>query len=283
MTTSEDLSGRNYINSFTPPFSPSGVGYVMPKLPRIQAVQGLTFHFRVDEDEHRRFLPYPLEPDPDHPGEAIWLYAHHTATPLGEDCSDWHPYRLGAVEGLFGLVCKFNGQTGTYYWYNFVDTDWDYHIMTLYGFPGKLATCMITPTHPEHPYLNGPRPGAKFVATVDRLGSRVVTAKLTIEDRCPPEAFPTDILLNPYGIRYIPNVDVEAGGRPLAYDLIREHGYDRVPGDIWRGTGELRFHEAENEELTPLQPTEMLGAYHSRFTYSTAGVDVLHDFLPNWK
>lgn len=100
----------------------------------------------------------------------------------------------------------------------------------------------ITPSHPDHATVSGPRPGARYVASVDRLGQRVTTACVTLERECAPEEFPLKDLLRAYGIRYIPNLDIAANGRPL-------------------------------------NPTEILGAYHFRFSYRTAGVHVLHDFL----
>lgn len=273
------MSAFDHLTSFTAPFTPNGTAGLMEKVPRDQSVQGLAFHFRMDEEAHRRYLPPILQPDPDHPGEALWLYAHHTATPVGVDCSDWHPGRVSANEGLLGLVCNYQGRTGTYYFYNFVDTDWDLAVLLYYGYSGKLANFNLTPAHADHATMNGPRAGAKYVASIDRLGQRLTTARVTLDGECPPEEFPLKDLLRAYGIRHIPNLDVAANGRPLAYDLVVEDQTNIVAGPIWRGTGELQFHEAENEELAPLNPTEILGAYHFRFSYRTAGVHVLHDFL----
>lgn len=268
-----------YLKGYTAPWSPGGTAGIMPSIPRDQAVQGLVFHFRADEEAHRQFLPPLLEPDPAHPGECIWLFAHHTATPLGEDCSDWHPDRLGATESLLGVVCQYNGVAGTYYNYNFVDTDWDLAVMLYFGFPAKLARFATTPTHPEHPHLNGLHQGSRRVATVDRLGQRLVTARATLQEKIALEDSPLREILTSYGVRHVPNLDLAADGRPLAFDLVREHGYDHVFGELWRGTGELTFHEAENEELHLLSPREVLSAYHLRFTYRTKGVDVLHNYL----
>lgn len=273
------MSFMPYLNSYTAPFTPGGDAGLMERVPRDQSVQGLTIHFRMDPEVHRRYLHPALEVDPDHEGEALWLYAHHTATPVGVDCSDWHPGRVSANEALLGLVCRYEGVTGTQYFYNFVDTDWDLAVLLFYGYSGKLGTFNITPSHADHAYMNGPRPGAKYVASVDRLGQRVTTARVTLEDECPPEEFPLRDLLRAYGIRHIPNLDIAAGGRPLAYDLVVEDQTNIRPGQIWRGTGELTFPEAENEALAPMSPQEILGAYHFRFSYRTAGVHVLRDFL----
>lgn len=268
-----------YLKGFTAPWSPGGTAGIMPSLPRDQAVQGIVIHFRTDEAQHAQFLPPLLEPDPRHPGECVWLYAHHTATPIDEDCSTWHPDRLGAVESLLGVVCQYEGVTGTYYNYNFVDTDWDLAVMLYYGFPAKLARMATTPTHPEHPYLNDLHAGSRRVATVDRLGARVVSASVTLDEQCELGDTPLKEILTSYGVRHVPNFDLAADGKPLAFDLVKEHGYGHQFGALWRGTGELTFHEAENEELHLLNPREVLAAYHLRFKYQTSGIDVLHDYL----
>ena len=270
---------RAYLNSFTAPFSPAGDAGLMASLPRDQAIQGLTIHFRTDPAVHAKYLPPGLEPSPDHPGEGLFLYAHHTATPVNEDCRRWHPDRVSTVEGLLGLVCQYKGETGTYYWYNFVDTDWDLAVLLLYGYPGKMARLSLTPSNPLHPYLDGLRSGAELNASVERLGNRVVTARVTLEAPCKVDDFPITDLLRAYGVRHIPNLDVEAGGRPLAYDLVVEDQSERQVGELWTGSGELEFHRAENEALHPLQPSEVLGAYYMHFGYRTAGLRVLHDYL----
>ena len=117
------------------------------------------------------------------------------------------------------------------------------------------------------------------MATVDRLGARVVTAKATLEEKIELSDSPLEEILTSYGVRHVPNLDVAADGKPLAFDLVKEHGYDHEFGELWRGTGELTFHEAENEELHLLNPTEMLSAYHLRFKYRTSGIDILHNYL----
>jgi len=268
-----------YLNSATSPWTPGGTAGLMPSVPRHQAVQGLVFHFRADEDAHRSFLPPLLEPSAAHPGEVVWLYAHHTATPVGEDWSDWHPDRLGTTESLLGVVCEYEGVVGTYYNYNFCDTDWDLALMHYFGFPSKLAHFSSSPEHPGHPDLNGVRAGARRTATVDRLGQRLVTARATLEEKVELSDTPLSKVLSSYGVRHIPNVDHAADGRPLAFDLVKEEGFDHSFGDLWHGTGELTFHEAENEEMHLLSPVEILDVYHLQFAYKTGGVRVLHNYL----
>jgi hypothetical protein len=268
-----------FLTSATSPWTPGGTSGLMPSVPRRQAVQGLAFHIRVDPRSHAAFLPPLLESSPDHPAEALWLYAHHTATPLSEDYGDWHPERVSTTESLLGLVCEHDGVLGSYYNYNFCDTDWDLALMHYFGFPSKLAHFATTPVHPVHPSFDGLREGARLHSTVDRLGQRLVTARATLEERVELADTPLASILHSYGVRHVPDMDVAAGGRPLAFDLVTEEGYDHAYGELWRGSGELTFHEAENEEMHLLAPVEVLGVYHLQFAYTIRGVRVLHDYL----
>ena len=106
--------------SFSAPFTPEGRGGLVPGFPRDQAIGAIAIHFRTDPGALNRFIPPPLQPVPDCPGEAFFMYAEHLATPLNEDWTDWHPSRLAAVEGLFGPVCQFVGKPVVYYGYNWV-------------------------------------------------------------------------------------------------------------------------------------------------------------------
>ena len=80
-------------------------------------------------------------------------------------------------------------------------------------------------------------------------------------------------------IRHIPDCDVSALGRPLVHDLTQMVMTQTTFGDIWRGKASLRFGESDNEELLPLQPTEVLGGYILPMAFVLEGVKVIYDYL----
>lgn len=265
--------------SFSAPFTPNGEGGMVPSFPRDQSIKAIAFHFRTDPEALNRFIPAPLEPVPGHPGEAFFMYAEHIATPVNQDWRDWNPARLYATEGLLGPVCQFNGKPGVYYGYNWVENDWDMMVMWLFGCQAKIANFNITQVNPVHPHLQAVEPGATLHATIDRLGQRLITAKIELTEKSSLDDLPLKKFLHAYMMRHFPDMNVKNGGRPLVHDIVTEVQQDHVIGEITRGNGTLKFSEAENEELASINPTEILGAYHVHFKYRTSGIEVLHDYL----
>src|SRR5205085_4246349 len=49
--------------------------------------------------------------------------------------------------------------------------------------------------------------------------------------------------------------------RPARNDLIAEFGGNRETTPVWEGEGQIRFHDAENEEVQPFAPRRMVGAW----------------------
>ena len=151
-------------------------------------------------------------------------------------------------------MCEYEGVVGTYYNYNFCDTDWDLALMHYFGFPSKLAHFSSSPEHPKHPDLNGVRAGSRRTATVDRLGQRLITARATLEEKVELADTPLSKVLSSYGVRHIPNMDHAADGRPLAFDLVKEEGFDHSFGDLWHGTGELDLPRGRERGDAPALP-----------------------------
>ena len=265
--------------SFSAPFTPEGRGGLVPSFPRDQAIRALAFHFRADPAVLNRFIPPPLAPVADHPGEAFFMYAEHLAPPVKPGWRDWHPRRIAAVEGLLGPVCEMNGRKGVYYGYNWVDNDWDMMVMWLFGCQAKIANFHLTATNPAHPHLPGLASGATYRMSVDRLGQRLISGSVTLDQRASLEDLPLGDYLHAYMMRHFPDMNMARNGRPLVHDLVTEVQTNHVVGEIWKGVGELDFFPAENEELEAIRPQEILGAYHVHFSYRTSGVEVLHDYL----
>ena len=49
-------------------------------------------------------------------------------------------------------------------------------------------------------------------------------------------------------------------------------------GQPWSGAASLTFGESDNEELSSIQPTEVLGGYWLPMSFNLMGVKVIHDF-----
>jgi hypothetical protein len=48
---------------------------------------------------------------------------------------------------------------------------------------------------------------------------------------------------------------------------------------MMRGSAELEFFDADNEELLPIRPSRVLGGYWLPMSFMLEGVRVVHDYL----
>lgn len=267
------------LRGFTRPFAPHGGASLAPALPYDASMTGMLVHFRADPVALAALLPPPLEPHPTRADEAFWVYIDHLMTPADGSVEEWHPDRVRMHEVLIGIPCVLRGSPGIFNCFAWTDRDWSLMTEWLFGWCGKIARLSMTHTQPEHPRFSGPVAGAHYRATVERLGARVAAATVVLEGPVEEAALPLNELLYSFGERHIPNVDIRAEGRPLVHDLIKEHHDSTVVGPIWRGRATLTFHDAENEELVPIQPTATIAGYLMRFGYRVTGVEVVHDYL----
>jgi acetoacetate decarboxylase len=265
------------LEGFTRPFSPGGVASVLPPPPYDFSMAGLKLTFRADPAALAALLPPPLEPHPERIGQAMFNFVDHLMTPVNVSAEGWHPERLRMIEAYVGVPCVFRGEPGTYFPYSWTDREWSLVMEWLSGMCGRLARLSLTEMQPQHPVLNGPRPGARYTGTVERFGERVATARVSIEEQVDTSSMP--MMFRTYCIRHIPDWDVNANGRPLVHQLTMEQTEDAVVEEVWRGTGELTFNDAENEWLMPIQPLEVIEAFHSRFRFRSGGMQVLYDYL----
>ncbi|MEV0593497.1 acetoacetate decarboxylase family protein [Nonomuraea cavernae] len=267
---------------FTRPFSPDGTASVLPEPPYDFAIQATMVHFRTDPEALAQLVPPPLKPLQARAGEAFWLVIDHMMSPVNVSGADWHPERRRMLEATIGIPVELDGAPGVYYSHSWTDREWSFLMEALTGINGKLARIAITEGQRMHPVWSGPRAGAVFDSTVERLGTRVAGSRVTLEERITPAESPTAELFNIFMLRHVPNFEIAAAGRPLAYDLVTERDENVVFGDVWRGTGELTFHDAENEWLTPIAPVETIAGYHLEVSFRLMGIEVVKDLLPDW-
>lgn len=236
-------------------------------------------HFTANPTSLEQLLMPPLQPLQTRKGEAFWLLIDHLMAPANASTSDWHPERLRMLESVVGIPCSFKGNAGVFYCYSWTDREWSLIMEWLTGMCGRLARLSLTQMQPEHPVHNGPRPGSHYVGTVERLAARVATGNVVLQRKAEASELPFHELMDIYGLRHIPNVDIDAAGRPLAFDLVSEQLQNQQLYEAWVGTGSLVFGDAENEWLLPIQPTGVCAGYYLRFSYRSLGMRVEHDYL----
>lgn len=119
--------------------------------------------------------------------------------------------------------------------------------------------------------------GSRVAAVCEAHGERLAYATLEIKREAAPEELPKPLEL--IHSRHFP--DVELGAKePAVNDLVQlktKEGSVRI-GRAWVGDATLEFYESELEELSALQPKEILAGYYFSLGFTTSGVRVLHKY-----
>jgi acetoacetate decarboxylase len=272
------------LTGYTRPFSPGGIASILEAPPPygFSTIQ-YVIHFRTDAQRLNELIPDPLQPHDAWQGQAFWMATDHMMTPVNFPAAlEWHPDRRRFFEAAVAIPCVFRESPGLFYPYAWVDREWALVMEWLSGMCGKLAHVTMAAAEPTHPPSSGPARGDRFAATVDRLGARLATADIVLEE--PALQRPFDEFLRVYAMRHIPDFAM-SGDRPapLVHQLVTERFSATTRRVVWRGTGTLTFEDAENEWLLPIQPSEILGAYYVTADFVTEGMDVLHDYLADAK
>jgi hypothetical protein len=268
------------LEGYTRPFSPGGVASILEAPPPyVFSITQLVVHFRTDENALNQLIPSPLEPWVSWGGQAFWMATDHLMTPVDfPSAREWHPERSRFLEATLAIPCLFRESPGLFYCYAWVDREWALLMEWLTGMCGKLARVSMTTTQPDHPGLSGTGRGARFAATVERLGASVAKAEVVLEETATERPF--DKFLRVYAIRHIPDFAAPVGRPiPLVHQIVTEKFGSSVRKEVWRGQGNLIFGDAENEWLLPVQPIETLGGYYLRSQFRSEGMEILYDYL----
>ena len=266
---------------FTRPFSPLGQASAIPALPWQFAGDLLLVHFEADAQALNALLPEPLEPA-DRPGEAFLWSPHLRCHPADQRADELNPARTHYNVAVIGIPCKFQGKPSMFSAFQWGDRDWLVIVSWFLGACSKLAQIEQTGLHPM--YRLGEDPGgllgASLVRTVSRHGEKLIEMKFQPEEYVPPEALEFYTRNLPLTcMRHFPDVEVPPRGRPRVHDLAQMVMSGTQFGSMIRGSADLRFFAADNEELLPIQPKRVLGGYWLPMSFLLQGVRVVHDYL----
>lgn len=266
------------MQGYTRPFTPGGRASAIPSLPWQFAGDLLLVHFRADPDALDALLPLPLEPSAT-PGEAFLWSPHLRCHPADTAPADMNPGRTHYNVAVIAIPCRFQGQPTMFSAFQWGDRDWLVTVSWFLGACSKLAQFDQTGRHQMFPGTAGGI-GAPLVRTVSRHGEKI----LQIGFR-PKRAIALSELdfytsnLPLTCMRHMPDVEVPPRGMPRVHDLTQMAMTDTRFGQVIGGDADLRFWDADNEELLPIQPTKVLGGYWIPMSFLLHGVRVVHDYL----
>lgn len=240
----------------------------------------LVIHFRADPKALAALLPAPLK-QADDSGEAFLWTPHLRCYPEGLDPADMGPARTHYNVCVIGVPCLLNGTRTMYSAFQWGDRDWLVALSWFLGACSKFATIEQSGFHPLMP--GGGQAavlGSRLRRTVSRHGEKLVDINFSPQHTSPPSAMDFYTRHLPLTCeRHFPDCEVPPRGRPLVHDLTQMVMTDTNFGDVLYGPATLKFFEADNEELLPIQPREVYGGYWMPMGFRLHGVRVIHDYL----
>ena len=256
---------------------------MVPAFPWSFAGDLYVVHFKADPGALNDLLPSPLTPA-DKQGEAFLWSVNFAVYPDEEGAeARINPAQSQYNVVVIGVPCKLNGENTMLSAFQWCDRDWLVVMSWFLGACSKLAEIDETKTHPLLGVTGSPQTGAigtHISRWASRNGQRIVSfsiepsAVIDIEDM----AFYTNNL--PLTCeRHFPDVHYPPKGQPDVHDLSQMVMEGVQFGEIREGPATLQFGEDENEELLPLQPTEVLGGYVLPMGFKLMGIKVIHDYL----
>ena len=244
------------LKGFTYPRTPTGASSVLPDPPWHYSGDMLTVEFRTDPARVAELLPDGLEPADDDPGACALIWA------WWQSCSDsfeelLDPARAQYNETFLVVRCKYQGVTYSRAAYIWVDKDFAMSRGHVQGYPKKLGEMWMTKPVPYG--KAGPRlePGGRFGATLSTFGRRLAHATLTITGEADAPGF-----VNGHPMlhsRQMPAIEMD--GRDSLDELVTMRGYDAEVGPTYAGDATLDLFDSPTEELTRLEPYEIIGGW----------------------
>jgi acetoacetate decarboxylase len=265
---------------FSRPFSPQGSTSLVPALPWKFAGDLLLIHFRADETTLNALLPAPLEPS-EKQGEAFFWSPNLRCYPDDTDPTSISPYRSSYNVAVIGIPCKLNGVETMYSAYQWADKDWLIVLSWFLGACSKLAVLEQSGTHNMLSRLaREPSVGTRIRKMVSRNGEKLIDLSFTPKEIVLMEDM--DFYLSSLPLtceRHIPDCSFPRTGRPLIHDLTQMVMNNTEFGEIFSGDANLRFFEADNEALTDLNPTCVMGGYWLPMSFSLQGIKSVYNYL----
>ena len=220
----------------------------------------LVISFDADPDVVREYVPEPLELDGS--GRVyLWTYEGWVFTDRHET-EFIAPERVEYCESFFYIPCDHEGERYHYMLYSWVNRDWLAFLGRHLGMPHKLADVTMTRFHRRDPIYDGPKPGVRLAVDVQAVG-QVLRATVDLEREVGLDDLPFRIS-NDYcprflGRRYFWDVCED---RPARDDLLAHWGDSMTLGPVWAGPADVRFFDAENEEVLPFEPLRVNGGWY---------------------
>ena len=226
----------------------------------------LTVEYRTDPDCIAELLPDGARLADKDPGAVALIWADwQSAGDNLEETLD--PVRSQYKEAFVVIRCVWDEQTWSRCPFIWVDKDFalvrGYH----QGYPKKLGDVWMT--RPILVGRAGPRleGGGRFGMTLAAADRRLAEATVTLTEEVSTPGFVNGhpMLHN----RFWPSI--ESNGTSSMDELVTMSGYDGEIADVWAGEADLTVFESPSDELSMLEPIEIIGGFYHRVGVSWRG------------
>jgi acetoacetate decarboxylase len=245
--------------AFLFPRTPSGRSSLIPPPPWHYSGEMITIEYRTHPERVADLLPQGAGLVDDDPGRVALIWADWQS--CGEDFDELlDPVRSQYKECFSVIRCQWDDRVWSRSPFIWVDKDFamvrGYH----QGYPKKLGEIWMT--RPVTVGRAGPRleEGGRFGATLTVAGRRIAEATVTLSR---PADSPGSVNAHPMlHNRYWPAI--ESDGSASMDELVTMRGYDGEVADVWAGAADLRLFESPTEELSLLEPLEIIAGFYHR-------------------
>lgn len=258
------------------PRTATGRASLIPPPPWYYSGDLLTVEYRTDPDRVRELLPEPLELAEQDPGAVALIWADwQSCSESGEELLD--PVRSQYKEAFAVVRCGYRGRTYSRCVYIWVDKDFAVARGIHQGYPKKLGSIHLT--RPVTVGRAGPRleAGGRFGATLAANDRRLIEATFTIADECDHAGFVNALPMLHH--RWMPAI--ESDGTDSVDELVTMRGYDTEVGSGFTGTFDISLFDSPVEELSRLQPRELIAGYWREVALSWRGGTTLARATPD--
>lgn len=240
------------------PRTPSGRASLLPPLPWHYSGDLLTVEYRTDPSAVAALLPegVSLPHDDEDPGAVAFIWADWQS--CGDDRAELlDPVRSQYREAFVVVRCRFRDQLYSRCVFIWVDKDFALVRGHLQGYPKKFGS--IHQTRPVAYGKAGPRlgPGATFAMTLAAGDRRLAEATVTLAGEVPTNGFVNGHAMLHH--RWFPRLELD--GRDSLNEVVTMGGVDLDLGPAYGGTATLSLFDSPSEELTALEPIEIIGGY----------------------
>ena len=241
------------------PKTPSGRSSLIPEPPWHYSGEMLSVEYRTNTDRVAELLPEGANLTEDDPGAVALIWADwQSAGDTLEETLD--PVRSQYKEAFVVIRCDWDDKTWSRCTYIWVDKDFalvrGYH----QGYPKKLGDIWMT--RPITVGRAGPRleESGRIGMTLAAADRRLAQATVTLTE---PVASPGFVNGHPM-LHNRSWPAIESDGTLSMDELVTMSGYDGEIADVWAGDADIKLFESPSEELSLLEPEEIIGGFYHR-------------------